>query len=290
MSVIATPPEPEQNPSYEVSATPRWIIFAFVILLAILGYVTYAGYTARTKFEADMARAQEQSKVLSAQIDQANERIADLKGQLQVTKEKIGLTQAELARARSLAQDIRKQQQESDAKLTTQIGQVQQESNTKIGQVSTELGGAKTDIESTKKDLEATKARLGTAVGDLSGQSVLIARNHDELEDLKHLGERNIFEFSLSIKSKTAQHVGPIQVQLKKVDPKHYRYTMNVYADDKLIEKRDKTADEPVQFIVRGARAPYEIVVYELGKDSAKGYLSTPKEGGTAPPSTPGKQ
>jgi hypothetical protein len=122
-------------------------------------------------------------------------------------------------------------------------------------------------------------------------QSGLIARNHDEVEELKRLGERDIFEFSLK-KEKTPQHVGPIQVLLRKTDTKHYKYTVDVVADDKNIEKKDKTVGEPIQFYVRGARAPYEIVVFDLGKDQAKGYLSTPKSASAAPPAgktnTPG--
>ncbi len=283
MSVIPSAPQPSsEQPIYEASPTPRWIIAAFVLLLAGIGFVAYQGYTARTKLVSDLAKAQEQAKVLAAQIDQANERIADLKGRLQVTSQKLGLTQEDLARARVQSQEFRKEQQASDARLVSQIGQVKQESEAKIGQVSTELGGAKTDIELTKKELEATKARLTTATGDISGQGVLIARNHDELEDLKRLGERNFTEFTLG-KTKQPQRIGPIQMLLRSVDPKKYKFTVDVYADDKRIEKKDKTVDEPVQFYVRGARAPYEIVVFEATKDKIKGYLSTPKEGGPAP-------
>jgi len=200
-----------------------------------------------------------------------------MKGQLDVTSQKLGLTQEELARARSLTQTIRKEQKTSDERLVAQIGQVKQESETKIGQVSTELGGAKTDIESTKKDLEATKSRLEHSVGDMGVMSGLIARNREDLEELKRRGERNIFEFDLR-KSKTPQKVGPIQLKLQKVDTKRYKYTMVVYADDKTIEKKDKTVNEPVQFYVKGAHGPYEVVVFEVSKDRTTGYLSTPKE------------
>ncbi len=181
-----------------------------------------------------------------------------MRGQLQVTSQKLGLTQDELARARTLAQQIQKQQQDSDAQLGAQIGQVKQESEAKIGEVSTGLTGAKTDIAATQKDLADTKARLTTTVGDLGVQSGLIARNRDDLDALRRLNERNIFEFNLA-KSKAPQHVGPIQVTLRSTDPKHFKYTMTVVADDKAVEKKDRTADEPVQFYMRGARAPYEI-------------------------------
>src|SRR5579863_6035534 len=193
------------------------------------------------------------------------------------------------ARARSLAQSIKKDQQKSDAELHQQIGAVQADTSTKFGQVATELSGTKSEADATKADLDATKGKLQSTIGDLGVQSGLIARNHDEVEELKRLGERDIFEFTLASKSKGPQHVGPIQVQLRKVDIKKFKYTLNVVADDKSIEKKDKTVGEPVQFYVRGTRAPYEIVVFDLTKDTAKGYLSTPKSANASPPATAAK-
>lgn len=256
---------------------PRWIPAAFIILFAVVAYLTYSGYAARTKFEADLTKANEKATQLATQMDQANSRIADLKGKLDVTSQKLGLTQEELARARSLSQTIRKEQKESDQKLIAQIGQVKQESESRLGQVSTELGGAKTDIETTRKDLESTKGKLERTIGDLGVQSGLIARSREDLDELKRRGERNIFEFDLR-KAKSPSRVGPVQLTLEKVDTKRYKYSMIVIADDKRIEKKDKTINEPVQFYVKGARAPYEVVVFEVSKDRATGYLSTPKE------------
>ncbi|PYU17565.1 MAG: hypothetical protein DMG29_00825 [Acidobacteria bacterium] len=277
MSTSPTLPESDQSYHDTSASVPRWILVAFIAVFALVGYLLYANYSTRTKLEADLARTNERSRVLSAQVDQANARLAEMKGQLDVTSQKLGLTQEELARARSLTQTIRKEQKTSDERLVAQIGQVKQESETKIGQVSTELGGAKTDIESTKKDLEATKSKLEHSVGDMGVMSGLIARNREDLEELKRRGERNIFEFDLR-KSKTPQKVGPVQLKLQKVDTKRYKYTMVVYADDKTVEKKDKTVNEPVQFYVKGAHSPYEVVVFEVSKDRATGYLSTPKE------------
>ena len=277
MSTSPNLPESDQSYHDTSASVPRWILVAFIAVFALVGYLLYANYSTRTKLEADLARTNERSKVLSAQVDQANARLAEMKGQLDVTSQKLGLTQEELARARSLTQTIRKEQKASDEKLVAQIGQVKQESESKIGQVSTELGGAKTDIESTKKDLEATKSKLEHSVGDMGVMSGLIARNREDLEELKRRGERNIFEFDLR-KSKTPQKVGPVQLKLQKVDTKRYKYTMTVYADDKTIEKKDKTVNEPVQFYVKGAHSPFEVVVFEVSKDRATGYLSTPKE------------
>lgn len=277
---------PDEAPVIEGGSLPRWVTVLFVAAFALVGYLLYANYAQRQALAKSQQDADRKTQALAAEVDKTNARIADLKGELDVTSQKLGLTQDELARAKGLAQTIRADQQKSDAQLKQQIGEVQADTTTKFGQVATEINGTQSDLSATKADLEATKGKLQSTIGDLGVQSGLIATNHEEVEELKRLGERDIFEFSLT-KSKQAEHVGPIQVQLRKVDAKHYRYTLNVVADDKSIEKKDKTVGEPVQFYVRGARAPYEIVVFDLTKDTAKGYLSTPKSGQAAPPSSP---
>jgi outer membrane murein-binding lipoprotein Lpp len=281
MSISPNVPEPKESYVYEAASTPRWIFVVFIAAFVLIGYLLYAGNDTRTKLENELSKANSKEAVLAAQIDQTNSRVADLKGQLEVTTQKLGFTQSELARARSLAQDIRASQKESDDKLTAQIGQTKQDVDAKIGQVSTDLTGAKSDITATKQDLEATKAKLTSTIGDLGVQSGLIARNQEELDQLKRQGERNIFELHLA-RSKTPTRVGPIQITLTKTDPKKFKYTMTVIADDKTIEKKDKTADEPVQFYIKGVPRPYEIVVFDVTKDKVNGYLSTPKDAGSA--------
>jgi len=271
----------------ETSALPRWVTLLFVIAFAFVAYLLYAGYTERQAARKGLDDADKKTQALAAELDKTNSRVADLKGQLEVTSQKLGLTQDELARARSLAQTIKKDQQKNDQQLRAQIGEVQADTSTKFGQVATEISGTKTEVDATKADLEATKGKLQSTIGDLGVQSGLIARNHDEVDELKRLGERDIYEFDLNKSNKGPQHVGPIQVALRKVDTKRYKYTLNVVADDKSIEKKDKTVGEPIQFYVHGARAPYEIVVFDLTKDSAKGYLSTPKSANAAPPAAP---
>jgi cell division protein FtsB len=273
----------------ESGALPRWVSLLFAVAFALVAYLLYAGYTERQAAQKGLQDADKKTQALAAELDKTNTRIADLKGQLDVTSQKLGLTQDELARARTLSENIKRDQLRSDKALKEQIGQVEADTSTKIGEVSTEISKTNTDVASTKADLETTKSKLQSTIGDLGVQSGLIARNHDEVEELKRRGERDIFEFDL-VKSNASQHVGPIQIQLKKVDTKKFKYTMNVIADDKSIEKKDKTVGEPVQFYVIGARQPYEIVVFTLNKDEAKGYLSTPKAGGppaAAAPATP---
>ena len=288
MSISPNVPSPQETYHYESPGTPRWIAVLFVVLFAGLAVLAYVGHSQQSRLEQDLSHQQEQNKVLSAQLEQANSRLADLKGHLEVTEQKVGMTRSELAQARSRSESIRKEQQASDQKLSTELSQVKQESDQKILSVATEVGGAKKDIESTKTDLEATKGKLERATGDMGVMSGLIAHNRDDLEELRRRGDRNYYEFTVQ-KSKTPQRVGPVQMALNKADQKKSRYTVTVFADDRSIEKKDKTAGEPLQFYMRGATrmAPYEIVVFDVGKNQIKGYLSTPKDTGVAPAATP---
>src|SRR5438876_1317082 len=273
MSISPNVPTAQESYGYESPGTPRWITILLVLMMAGIAVLGIAGYSAQTKISQDLSEQEKQNKILTAQLDQANSRIADLKSKMEITTQRVGLTQSELAQAKSRAESIRKEQQASDDKLTEQLGQVQKESEEKIGAVATEVGGAKKDIETTKNDLEATKGKLDRSLGDMNVMSGLIARNRDDLEDLKRRGDRNYYEFTLQ-KSKTPHRVGPVQVSLNKTDPKKAKYTVTVIADDKTIEKKDKTSGEPVQFYVKGSArmAPYEIVVFDVGKNQITGY------------------
>ena len=134
------------------------------------------------------------------------------------------------------------------------------------------------ELGMTQAELQKTVADLKKVTGDLGVQSGYVATNGKEIAALKRLGERNIVEFNLA-KSKQPQRVGDISLTLKKSDPKHNKYTIDVLADDKITEKKDRTINEPVQFYVaKGGRLPYEIVVNQVGKDKIVGYLSTPKD------------
>ena len=263
---------PEQGAS-----TPRWVPIAFGVLFVGLGASLYLGHTAKQELLADLAKSNQRADMLAKQMETAGERIADLQGELKVTSGKLGLTQEELTRARSLAQNIRKEQQASDEILLKEIDKAKAESSAQISKVAGDVSGAKSDIDATRKDLEATKSKLERTTGDLGVQSGLIARNKEEVDELKRRGERNVFDFDIR-KTKDMQRIGPVQLRLQKTDPKKFKYTLTVFADDKSIEKKDKNVNEPVQFYVRGSRTPYEIVVFELSKDRAVGYLTTPKD------------
>jgi chromosome segregation ATPase len=188
--------------------------------------------------------------------------------------------QEALVRAEQLASKLREEQAKQTAQVQSQISDVAKETtaaNTKIGEVSGEVGTVKTELGSTKAELDKTIANLSKVTGDLGVQSGYIATNSKELAALKRLGERNYFEFNLA-KTKDPQRVGDITLLLKKTDPKHSKYSVDVMADDKRYEKKDKNANEPVQFYVAKARQPYELVVNQITKNAIAGYLSTPKD------------
>ena len=262
--------------------TPRWVLIAFLVVLGLIGGLVYALVQQKKRGIEAADTAEKRSAALGAELDRTNAAIADLKTQLQVTQQKLSLTEDELASARSMALTVRKDQRKqeaADSALRQQIGQVQQQETTQFGTVSDALNGTKSDVASERKDLDDARGKLTTAIGDLGVQSGLIARNHEEVEELKRLNERNIYEFKLT-REKLPQRVGPIQLQLRKINAKQQTFTINILADDRSVQRKDKTVEEPIQFYTRGTRILEEIVVYEVTKSSISGYLSTPK---TAP-------
>lgn len=148
--------------------------------------------------------------------------------------------------------------------------------NDDVSGVKTDVGTVRTDLSSTRDDLQKTTTDLKRTIGDMGVMSGLIATNSKDLDALRALGERNYYEFDLE-KGATTKKVGNVTLTLKKADPKHNRYTIAVLADDKLVEKKDKTINEPVQLYMAGSRQPDEIVVNQVKKDGVKGYLATPK-------------
>jgi hypothetical protein len=176
--------------------------------------------------------------------------------------------------------------QKIDAQKTDfggQISTLSNDTNTKFSQVTTDVGGVKTDVDGLKTQvaddrtqIDQHAADLKRMVGDMGVMSGLIATNGKDLDALRQLGERNYYEFSVA-KGQKQVRVGNLTLALKKIDPKHNRYTLDVLADDKLVEKKDRTINEPIQIYVSGSRQPEEIVVNTVQKDTITGYLATPK-------------
>jgi chromosome segregation ATPase len=216
----------------------------------------------------------QQNDALAQRLAKTEDQNQQLQSDLKVVTDKLNVTQEDLQKARQLSKAY-------DKKLTGLVSNVNTQLATKAS--TEDVNKLGTDVSGVKNDLDATNSKLERATGDMGVMSGLIARNHDDLEELRRKGDRNYFEFTIQ-KAKTPQHVGPVQVSLNKTDPKRSKYTVTVLADDKAIEKKDKTAGEPVQFYVKGTArySPYELVVFDVGKNQITGYMSTPKSGGAA--------
>jgi hypothetical protein len=193
----------------------------------------------------------------------------------------LGLTQKQLdARADEIVRREAAENRRLDAAQKQTAQQVTAVSS-EVSNVKTDVGGVKTDLGKTQTDLAAAVSQLQSMKGDLSDHSSLIARNHDELETLKHKGDRNYYDFTLTKGDK--KPVGTVSLQLKKADAKKSRFTLSVFADDKQYEKKDRNVNEPLQFYSGKDPGLFEIVVNTVNsKNQVTGYLSTPK-GAPAP-------
>jgi hypothetical protein len=160
--------------------------------------------------------------------------------------------------------------------LMSQLSDMRVDTSARLESVSDNLDNTTADVKRVEGNLENTAADVKRVAGDLNAVSGTVATNSKELAVLKELGERNYFEFNLS-KTKGPQKIGDIRMVLKKTDPKHNRYTVEVLADDKKMEKKDKTTNEPVQLYLSGSSQVYEIVVNQVKKNEVVGYVSTPK-------------
>jgi hypothetical protein len=264
------PDDGEEIPVQHVepqSTAGKWILLVVAILFvaaAVYGYVTTQQHV--DKLTKDLSDSQNQ-------VVELKNRMQTAEASEETLAHQVGLTKKELAQR---AVQLQQQQKEAESRLEReqkeQFGQVSGE----VAGVKTDVGGVKTDVASTKADLETTKAKLQSAVGDLGVQSGLIANTRGDLEVLKHKGDRNYYEFTL-LKGAKPQPVATVSLQLKKVDSKHGKYTLNVTADDKTIEKKDRNVAEPIQFYSGREHLLFEVVVWTADKNKATGYLSTPK-------------
>jgi len=264
----------------EIEDAPRTYSGAFlaavaVALLAAIGSLIWC-FTLGSRLstaQAELADAKQQSTQLAAELRETNARLQVATDEL---GKSVGLTQKELdERAQAIIQReaADNQRLENAQKQTAQ--QVSQVSN-QVSSVQTDVGGVKTDLSKTQSDLATTISQLQQVRGDLTNTNSVIARNHDELVLLEHKGDRNYYEFSLQRGEK--KPVGTVSLELRKTDQKHSRFTLDIFADDKTYEKKDRNVNEPLQFYSGKEPALFEIVVNNMNsKNEVSGYLSAPK-------------
>jgi hypothetical protein len=275
----------------ELEETPRTHSGALLAAIAIALLLGIGGliwsYTLSGKLTAqqqDLADAKAVNVKLAAQLRETDERLNVATDEL---KTSLGLTQKQLD---TRAQELQARETKVEASASRLASEQKQTASqvaavsTAVSDVKTDVGGVKTDVAKTQSDLANTISQLTSMRGDLDGHSTLIARNAQELEILKHKGDRNYYEFTIAKGQK--KPVGTITLELKKVDAKKSKFTVVVYADDKQYEKKDKNLNEPLQFYAGKDPMLFEIVVNSVSaKNTVSGYLSTPK-GAPAPAAT----
>jgi hypothetical protein len=255
-----------------------------VALLAGVGGLIWnyvqSGTLANQQKEIDTAK--DQNKKLAADLRETDARLKVANEEL---GQSLGLTQKQMD---ARAQEILRREQADSQRLESaqkQTAQAVTGLSTDVSGVKTDVGGVKTDLSKTQTELATTINQLQSMRGDLDGHSTLIARTHDELELLKHKGDRNYYEFTLTKGQKKA--VGTVSLQLTKADPKKYTFSLTVVSDDKSVPKNNKGVDEPLQFYSGKDPQLFEVVVNTVNsKNQITGYLSTPKSA-PVPPTVP---
>ena len=258
-----------------------------LVLVLVLGYGMYS-------MKGTLAdRINDVESTSHKAASDADKKLTDLSSDVRLINNRVGVTSTELAHAREASQLLKRQQEQAAKELsnqlaakanstdvdtlrqeaTTKMDELQKDSTAKIGTVSTDLSGV-------KQDLVVAREEWGRQLVDV--KTVLsegIAKNSSELSQLRKKGERDYFEFDIRKNSKQPlQRVADVQLALLKADPKNHKYSVSIQVDDNRLEKKDRTTNEPVQFLIGRDELRYELVVNSIEKDRIRGYISAPKD------------
>ena len=285
------PPPPEQKSSLMTALAAG----AIVASLACNGFLLYQVHdlsldvsAKRDIIQNEIETLKENSTAMTAtqrkHLDDLKDDLENRSRQLsqqasQVKKEALSYADQQAQKVEALSHAENQKTADSVTKVNSDLSNVKQtaeSANAKVADVGADVTGVKSDLAGTKNDLAQTKSDLKKVTGDLGMTSGLVATNGKEIDELRRRGERNIVEFHLN-KTKDFQKVGDVSLMLKKTDAKKNKFSVDVRADDKLTEKKDRNVNEPMQFYV--SKSLYEIVVNTVGKDTISGYLSMPKYG-----------
>jgi chromosome segregation ATPase len=264
-------------------------------LLLILG-LGYNAYSTRAALQGQIDVLQSQLEEQADRMKTAQKRAVDMGADIDVVTKRIGVTAQELNVSRRFAEKLKEEQEKAKEQLaselatkasstdvaavrqeaTTKAAEVQQVAEAKIGNVSGEVTKVAANLDATRKDLADSRREITDVKTSLGAQ---IARNAGELSDLKKKGERDYFEFDIKKPKKNEMtRVADIQLQLRGTDPKRAKYDLVIQVDDSRLEKKERTANEPVQFLVGRDKLRYEVVVNFVDKDRVRGYVSAPKD------------
>jgi NACalpha-BTF3-like transcription factor len=259
--------------------SPKWVVPVIVVLcvvslagLAMAWRASTFAQDSRQALNNDM-KTMKQSydnnlSTLTERLSEAEKTNMNLQGDLSVVVKKLQITQSDLRKARDEAQKIRddeiQQLSSIDSEMKDQLAM--KASNDDVKLVNGQVDVVRTDLDSTKRDLQMARSEMGT----------LIAKNHDDIETLRRLGERDYVEFTIAAKNKL-QKVRDVAIELHSADPKKNQCSIALYVDDKRLEKRNRTINEPIFVYIHGERRPTEVVINKVEKNEVAGYMSFPK-------------
>jgi hypothetical protein len=267
--------------AHTTTGTPRWVGLAVAVLggvsLLSLGVGWSALNQAKSIEQTTQASVKANNDALAQRLAKEDDINQQLQSDLKVVTDKLKVTHADLVAARNQNKNATTA---VDQKVTNLATSVKAELATKanaddVSKLNGDVNGVKTDLDATKNSIQMARSEMGT----------LIARNHDEIDQLRRMGQRDYFEFTVQRKG-GATKVGSIQIELKDTNTKKNRYTINVFADDNNFEKKDRSVNEPIFFYTGGTRTALELVVNKVTKSTATGYLSIPKGAGATSAST----
>jgi hypothetical protein len=295
-------PQPQPQPQPQVNYLPApagsnlktsILMGAVLALVAACGYLFYQLSEVRTQIadtkESLLAEIEKIHETSSVSVQTSKRNIEAMEKALAASRAQAAALSGQAKidankHADEIAAKLEQAQAEQSRKIgavaadVSQVKDVAAATSTKVGEVTNEVGTLKTDTATNKSAIEKTIADLKSARGDLGVQSGLIATNSKELTALKQLGERNYIEFKLAkVKKNVPQKVGDIQLVLEATEPKKNTFSLVIIADDKKVEKKNRTVNEPVQFLLSKSVLPYELVINDVKKDLVVGYLSVPK-------------
>ena len=259
-----------------VAGTPRWVGLAVAVLGALslvgLGIGWSAINHSNSVEKSTQTALKQQNDAFGQRLSKTEDENQQLQSDLKVVTDKLNVTQAELIAARKqnkmAAVTYSKKLNELGSNVNAQLAT--KANSDDVNKLGGDVTGVKTDLDATKNSIQMARSEMGT----------LIARNHDEIDQLRRMGQRDYYEFTVTRKA-GAQKVGTIQVQLRDTNIKKNQFTLNVLADDKNFEKKNRSVNEPIFFYIGGTRQAVELVINKVSKNAATGYLSVPKSAPT---------
>jgi len=271
----------QDSSNTHTSGTPRWVGLAVGLLSGIsllsLGVGWSALNQAKSIEQTTQASVKQSNDALAQRLAKEDEINQQLQSDVKVVTDKLNVTHADLVKARSQNKNATTAVEQKVTNLATSVkAELATKANSDdVNKLNGDVNGVKTDLDAAKNSIQMARSEMGT----------LIARNHDEIDQLRRMGQRDYFEFTVQRKS-GATKVGSIQIELKDTNTKKNRYTINVLADDNSFEKKDRSVNEPIFFYTGGNRSALELVVNKVTKTTATGYLSVTKSAGATSAST----